>query len=322
MLNKINAFFNPEQFQGWGKNKNYFEGWYFKIVDLDESRAYGLIPGLAMDENGDSHSFIQVLDGRKMTSEYHQFDRQDFIPTAGKFELRIKDNFFSEREIHLNLPDITGKLKFTGNIPWPKPWYSPGIMGPYSFVPFMECYHGVLSMNHRISGILDINGEKVNFDEGKGYIEKDWGRSFPSAYIWLQSNHFDESEISIKGSVAKIPWIGNSFTGFIAGVWLGDRLLRFTTYNNTILRKCSVTLDSVELAFENKNFLLELLVKRDSTTALASPILGAMEGRIEESMQSEIEVNLFDKKANKSIFIGSGRNTALEVAGEISEILT
>ena len=31
---------------------------------------------------------------------------------------------------------------------WPVKVTSPGAMGPYAFVPFMECYHGVVSMDH------------------------------------------------------------------------------------------------------------------------------------------------------------------------------
>ena len=27
-----------------------------------------------------------------------------------------------------------------------------GIMGWYRFVPFMQCYHGVVSLNHKLNG--------------------------------------------------------------------------------------------------------------------------------------------------------------------------
>ena len=51
-------------------------------------------------------------------------------------------------------------------------------MGPFSFVPLMECYHGILSMNHSLKGTLSFQGENLLFTGGKGYIEKDWGHSF------------------------------------------------------------------------------------------------------------------------------------------------
>ena len=320
ILNKLNAFFNPEQFQGWGKKKKYFEGWYFKLISADEKYAYAFIPGVAMDETGNQHAFIQVLDGKKRTSTYHTFNIKDFFSQPGKFLISISHNHFSDHQIQIDLPGIKGTLDFTGNINWPKPWYSPGIMGPYAFVPFMECYHGIVSMDHKISGTLEIEGNNIDFTNGRGYTEKDWGRSFPSAYFWMQSNHFSEKGISLKCSVAKIPWIRSSFVGFIAGVWLKDQLIRFTTYNQSKLRKSFANENEVEIVLENKNYLLEILAYRDGTTALASPINGFMNGRTEESMTSSITVMLTDKKNNKILLSDTGKNAGLEVAGNINEI--
>ena len=321
MFKKLNAFFNPEQFQGWSKKRNYFEGWYFKVVTADASSAYAIIPGIAMDTNGNQHSFIQVLDGKNKTAAYHQFAAADFHPVPKHFNVSIQQNNFSESAIFLDLPDIKGELHFTGNIPWPKPWYSPGIMGPYAFVPFMECYHGIVSMDHRINGILFLNDAAIDFDNGRGYIEKDWGRSFPSAYFWMQSNHFSKPGISLKCSVAKIPWIRNSFVGFIAGVWLHDKLIRFTTYNRSKLIKSFADENKVEIVMENKDYQLEIIAHRDKATSLASPIRGFMEGRIEESMTATIEVVLTEKKTNKILLLDTGKNAGLEVAGNIAEIL-
>ncbi|MPN29068.1 hypothetical protein SDC9_176516 [bioreactor metagenome] len=80
-----------------------------------------------------------------------------------------------------------------------------GIMGWYRFVPFMECYHGVVSLTHNLNGKIYINNEVHNFKDGKGYIEKDWGSSMPSAWIWMQSNHFNENNSSFMLSIANIP---------------------------------------------------------------------------------------------------------------------
>ena len=109
--------------------------------------------------------------------------------------------------------------------------------------------------------------------------------------------------------------------GFIAGLWLYDRLFRFTTYNNSVLRKSFADTNKVEMVFENRKYRLELYALRDRATALASPILGFMDGRIEESMTAMITVNLVDKKTGKTIFQDTGRNAALEVAGNIQEIM-
>lgn len=320
LLKKWSAFFNPEQFQGWGKKKNYFEGWYFKILNKECSQALAIIPGIAMDAEGKKKAFIQLLDGKLHRSEYYSFDGSAFQAKPGLFEIKIDQNCFTQNSIQLDLPILKGSLNFENPIGWPKPWYSPGIMGPYAFVPFMECYHGIVSMDHAINGKLAYNLDTIDFTDGRGYIEKDWGHSFPSSYVWMQSNHFSNSGISFKASVANIPWIRNSFVGFIAGLWYQNQLIRFTTYNNTRLRKCKILLDHVELILENKKYLLEIYAHRNQATQLASPIQGVMDGRIEESMNSRIEVQLYSKKEKKLIFNDTGRHTAMEVAGAIDEI--
>ena len=66
------TLFNPDQFQGVGKSKRYFEGWYFKVVNADQTAAFAIIPGIAMDEEGHRQAFIQVLDGKKADSNIPQ----------------------------------------------------------------------------------------------------------------------------------------------------------------------------------------------------------------------------------------------------------
>ena len=210
LQHNLKALFNPEQYHGWGKNKKYFEGWYYKVVSKDERHAYAFIPGIAMDETGAQQAFVQVLDGKALQAEYHKYDADLFIPTPGQFDTQVGESRFRRASIDLHLPSAQGQLTFHDQVLWPSSWYSPGIMGPFSFVPFMQCYHGILSMNHSISGALQINGDTIDFEGGRGYMEKDWGRSFPSGYIWMQTNHFSTPGISIKASIAKIPWLMSS----------------------------------------------------------------------------------------------------------------
>ena len=321
LIQSVRNLFNPDQFQGAGKLKRYFEGWYFKVISKDEAAAFAVIPGVAMDETGRKQAFIQVLDGKRHTAVYHRFDFESFSFSEKEFSIAIGKNSFTAHHIELDLPGMSGRLDFTNSVPWPKPWYSPGIMGPYAFVPFMECYHGIVSMGHTTTGVLTTDEGILDFTNGRGYTEKDWGRSFPSSYVWMQSNHFSLPGISLKASVANIPWIRNSFVGFIAGVWLHDRLIRFTTYNGSALKKLRIDPGIVELVLENRQHHLSIIVRREAATSLASPIQGMMDGRIEESMTSSLEVLLTDKKTGQVVLNDTGRNGGLEVAGKIEEIV-
>lgn len=319
-LKRLRATWHPDEYHGWGRSRRYFEGWYFKLVSPDEKHALAIIPGISMDENGNRHSFVQVMDGKACQAQYHRFRADEFRPDPQRFEVRVGANQFSADKINLDLPGISGEISFQNTSPWPKMLGAPGIMGWYSFVPFMECFHGVVSLHHSLKGELRLGprARSVDFSGGKGYIEKDWGRSFPRAYVWMQTNHFDTHDrASLLASVAHIPWLGSYFIGFIGGFWLDGRLFRFATYTGA--RKfLRISEEHVELIYKNRKTEIRMLAKQAPGTSLKSPISGEMTGKIQESLQAEVQVELLEN--GRRIFEGTGRNAGLEVAGAV-EIL-
>ncbi|CAG8506004.1 1486_t:CDS:1, partial [Dentiscutata heterogama] len=92
---------------------------------------------------------------------------------------------------------VQGQVSFDKMVPFPSTYTSPSVMGPFAFIPSLECNHGILSMNHRSQGNIEFTNEenkddfkKIIFENGCGYIEKDWGFDFPQSYIWGQTNNF------------------------------------------------------------------------------------------------------------------------------------
>lgn len=319
LLRRWRALWNPDMYHGWGRQRRYFEGWYFKLVSADEGAALAVIPGISMAENGEKHAFIQVMDGKAYRASYHRFEADLFRPDPRKFALSLGANFFSKEKLLLDLPGLAGEIHFKNPVSWPKMLGAPGIMGWYSFVPFMECFHGVVSMQHTLSGTLNIAGKTLDFSGGKGYSEKDWGRSFPRAYVWMQSNHFDSSDqASLLASVAHIPWLGSYFIGFISGFWLNGRLFRFATYTGA-RQRLELTGDSVSLIFKNPKTELRILARQAPGTALQSPISGEMTGKINESLQATIQAELLEN--GRRIFEGTAHTAGLEVAGEVDILL-
>lgn len=321
MFKKLRTFFHPERFQGWGRRRKYFEGWYFKVVTRDKLRAFAIIPGIAYTNEGEGHAFVQVLDGMNGTSEYITFDEKALVAFSDRFEVRVGKNVFTINRMVLDLPEVKGELSFSETAGWPSTVLRPGIMGPYAFAPFMQCYHGIVSMDHEISGSLSIEGQTIDFTGGRGYTEKDWGSSFPSAYVWMQSNHFEEAGISFKASIARIPWLTGSFTGFISFFWFRGELILFATYNKGILERMEVTDSTVYLDLSNPRYKLSVVGLRSSSTHLAAPVLGSMEGRIEESLKAELHITLSNRLTGERIFSGVGSTAGLDIAGPIETLV-
>ena len=317
---------NSEIFQGKRKRRKYFEGWYFKQVSTDGRHIYSIIPGIAFgnSKSDESHAFIQFINGRTGDSDYFTFPVSDFNFSKNRFEIEIGNNKFSNSGISLKLGknslDITGDLEFKGITTLPFNLFSPGAMGWYSFVPFMECYHGLVSLDHGMSGSLSINNKILNFTGGRGYIEKDWGSSFPSSWIWLQSNNFDKPGISVMLSIARIPWMGNSFTGFLCFFLLDGKIFQFASYTGAILKHIALSYQNISVLIEDKNHSLQIDVKRKKGGMLIAPVSGTMGRRITESINSNIEVIFSSRQSGNIQYSGKSHSSGLEIMGDIHEL--
>lgn len=176
-MNRLYLIKNPELFQGekYSKtNKSYFEGWYFKNVN--ENYGISFIPGINIDENNQK-AFIQVITNN--SSYFIDYDINDFKFSNNPFYIKIKNNIFSKEYIHLDIIKqalnlkINGEIKYTNNKNIKTNSLNPNIMGPFSYIPFMECNHAILSMKNTANGKIIINDTIIKFENGNGYIEKD-----------------------------------------------------------------------------------------------------------------------------------------------------
>lgn len=327
----------PAQYHGIGKRRNFFEGWYYKLVDASEQHAYAVIPGVFLGATESvSYCFVQTLDGSSGQTTFHRYPLADFQASRTKFDIAIGPNRFwaDHLALAIDAPDrqMRGELALVGLKPWPVTLFSPGIMGWYAFVPLMECYHGVLSFDHRIDGRLQIDGRDLSFSGGRGYTEKDWGRSFPSAWIWLQSNHFGTEGTSLTASVATIPWLGSAFRGFIAGFWHRGQLYRFATYTGASIETLTVTDREVVWRVSGqagtgpcrRAYRLEIVADRAEGGLLHAPLRQAMLPRVAESLTAKIAVRLWRREARceQLVFDAEGHHAGMEINGELQKLTT
>ncbi len=315
---------HPEIYHGHDRRPPYFEGWYYRLINGAENQRYAIIPGVFLGENG--HAFIQVLEGHTRRSAYHTFPLEQFHADRQRFEIRIGENVFTREHLHLalNRPEplgqIHGELHLQGGQPWPVTWSGPGIMGWYAWVPRMECYHGVLSFDHSISGTLDVEGQGHIFDGGRGYIEKDWGKSFPAGYIWFQSNHFDSPRTCLTASIAMIPWLGSAFRGFIIGLWFEGRLLRFATYTGARTESLALNDGRVDWVVSDRRLRLEMHAVQASGGLIYGPTQQNMGRRVDETLDASLQVRLSDR-SGQVLFEGRGRHAGMEINGDIPRLL-
>ena len=262
---------------------NYFCGWYFKCQLGEETLA--LIP--AIHASGNRHSCsVQLISN---TGNWNISLPPDHAIVQKDRPFAVLGNtVFREDGLDLELHDksfsATGSLQFSAPSP-----IRYDIMGPFRYMPFMECRHNVFSMHHRVNGHLLINGTSYFFQDGDGYIEGDRGRSFPKHYAWT---HCFFPDGSLMLSIAEIPMGPVYFTGVIGIIQLSGKEYRLATYLGAKVVKIR---DSQVIVRQGALTLTATLLEK-TASPLRAPQNGAMTRTIRENVACHAWYQFSDNK--------------------------
>lgn len=247
--------------------RQYFCGWYYRCQS--ESHTLAIIPSIHKTRDGDFAS-IQLITEESSCSVSYPISQCRQIGD----DLWIGQSRFTSEGITLRIqtPELSahGRLRFGSLTP---PRYD--IMGPFQYVPFMQCTHSVYSMCHRVDGEVNLNGKPIAFQNADGYTEGDRGRSFPSRYVWTQA-FLPEGSFML--SVARIPMGPVQFTGIIGFVYLNGKEHRIATYLGAKVTK----LENREIHIRQGRLNLIIKGHSDPGHPLLAPIDGAMHRTIHE----------------------------------------
>jgi hypothetical protein len=297
-------------------------------------------------------------------SHYFRFPFETFSSSSDKFLATIDNekNIFSNEKLIVNLQPKDGdaanesfqmNLTLSSHVSIPDlSWIAPGTMGPYSWIPTMQCNHHVLSMKYHVQGSIQMDqGKKISVS-GMGYLEKDWGYSFPSIWIWGQANQWESlpstSSASLFFSFALIPWYFNlEFPGFLVVFEYNHEFYRFNTYLQSIVNDLSVDNNTNQVSFNVYDVLFQYKLhitthcnecEHINSALLYAPRHDRMDKFVKEILAkniyfdvrlSKLIQNLTSKKDDNDPFIqhgyneeiifqGRAQNIALEITGDVN----
>ena len=247
--------------------RNYFCGWYFRCQS--EQRTLAVIPSVHRTKDSKFCTIQLITDTQsfQVLFPYSDFQKQGN-------QISIAGNRFGMEGITLGIqtPElcVSGSIRFGPFTP-----IKYDIMGPFRYVPFMQCRHSVFSMHHPVDGTLSLNGTPYVFQDAIGYIEGDRGYSFPRKYAWTQCS-FPDGALML--SIAEIPFGGIHFTGIIGIVLLHGKEYRLATY----LGAKAVKIEASEIIVRQGSFVLKVRPQGPSGHPLCAPVSGAMTRTIHE----------------------------------------
>lgn len=247
---------------------DYFCGWYFKCQS--DGATVAVIPASHRTGCERSNS-IQIITDSASRTFFYPYEALRKEPLG----FSIGESYFGKDGVILRLSD--GDFSASGRLTFGP--FSPikyDVMGPFKYMPFMECRHAVRSMSHTVGGEVNVNGVSYPLGGARGYIEGDRGHSFPSRYLWTHT-FFEGGSLML--SIADIPLGVLNFTGIIGVIHYHGREYRIATYLGA--RACSVS-NGGAVVRQGRSELTVRLLER-CAIPLAAPTNGRMSRTIHES---------------------------------------
>ena len=167
-------------FHGTSGTGPYFEGWYWKHQN-PRGQSLALIPAFHIDSGGRRTTSLQVVS--KEQSWWLEYSEAQLQVSRQPLHIQVGQSSFGSQGITLHIRQ--GDLSLRGTLHYgPFTALQSDIMGPFRFLAGMQCSHGVISMRHSLGGVLELNGERLDFTDGIGYIETDRGAKIE---MWSKS---------------------------------------------------------------------------------------------------------------------------------------
>ncbi len=174
----------------------------------------------------------------------------------------------------------------------------------------------VLMAHGLATGWIDWNGEKYEFTDAPAYSEKNWGRSFPQKWFWLNCNSFldyPDLALTAAGGVRQVLWWDES-VGLVRLHYQG-KFYQFESSRGELSWKVEPW-GYWELKGKNEQFKLRIIGTTDQPgNYVRVPTTEGLQFRCRDTMQGKITVKLRTLQGqviiNAASFLGG-----LEIGGE------
>ncbi|MBE9202546.1 tocopherol cyclase family protein [Synechocystis salina LEGE 06099] len=222
--------FPPHSGYHWQGQSPFFEGWYVRLLLPHSGESFAFMysienpagarhysggavqilgPATETKANQDDQLIWRIFPSvKKFWASPHQFALGHWGKHTGNSPARPlpSDEFFAlvkegyqiyqnqhQGQIHPRRSPLRWQFTVEPEITWGNPQRFPrATAGWLSFLPLFDPGWQILFAQGRGHGWLEWQGEQYEFDHALVYAEKNWGRSFPSRWFWLQANHFPQ----------------------------------------------------------------------------------------------------------------------------------
>lgn len=278
----------PSSLQGGFDRKKYFEGWFHKIYSAKYKASIILIYGYTTGNSAKKFGFIQVhIPNQKVLIMY--FDKNEVFCDPNQHIVRMGEHILTTNKIDIKTQEIDIQLHLTDNQSIHTFKNSMG----YSYViPNLPCYHAILNKSHFVSGEINTKNTSFVMNQDMGYLEKNWGTSFPENYIWLHAVDPNNVEVNLLFSQAEIKWMGSTFLRHLGYLNFENECIDLRQLKNSVVSCSFVSSKKQLIHISSKLIELEISIILGQQVLFKGPEDGALQRDIIHYTDAIIEVKL------------------------------
>jgi tocopherol cyclase len=295
----------PSNLQGNFDRIKYFEGWFHKIYSAKYNASFILIYGYATGNSTNKFGFIQVhIPNQQPLVMY--FNKNEIICDSNQHSVQMGEHIFTTNKIDINTKEIGIQLHLNDNQPINTFKNS---MGYNYVIPNLPCYHAILNKSHNVSGEIRAGDTSFVMNQEKGYLEKNWGTSFPDNYIWLHAVDPTNSDVNLLFSQAEIKWMGQTFLRHLGYLNFENECIDFRQLKNAVVSNSSISPVKQLIRISSKLIELDISIILGQQIIFKGPEDGALRRDIVHFTDAFIEIKLKrNSETKKFSLVGNFEN--------------
>lgn len=326
-----------------GVEANFFEGWYLRVTlpKLRQSfalmysiedplgnseRSGGAVQILGIDEGYVSHRFPDVRKFWASKTELQfghwgdgNYQMSPQLLPIDRFDREITTGYQVTATLNQGaLPDLDCRWCYR-TVPvytWGQPHLLPqATAGLLSFLPIFEPGWQILMAHGLATGWIEWQGQRYEFTNAPAYSEKNWGRSFPERWFWIECNSFEDSiglAVTAGGGKRQVLWAKES-VGMV-GVHYRDRFYEFVPWNSQIEWQIQPW-GKWQIRARNRDWEVDLLGTTDLPGVMvATPTAAGLVSCCRDTLRGLLSIDLRTADGQQ-ILRAHSNNAGLEVGG-------
>jgi tocopherol cyclase len=187
--------------------------------------------------------------------------------------------------------------------------------GWLSFLPIFEPGWQILMAHGLASGWIEWKGKKYEFQDAPAYSEKNWGRSFPQKWFWLNCNSFTSKKaLALTAGGGKREVVGLLEEVAMIGIHYQGKFYEFVPWNSQVSWQIEPW-GKWEMQAVNDQFEVKLIGTTDLMgTPLRAPTNKGLVFCCRDTMKGRLSLTLRTRQG-KYIVTATSSVCGLEVGG-------